>query len=108
MDKSKDDKIQAFKKEPIYFEECIFEKEQKFDQHLAHILIDKHQMKYPLQFMKLSLNVTFERYTDRNYIRETKKLHKVALPNLNEVVFAYIQRKRDSRVKAILEWLPRK
>ena len=60
----------------------ILIKEDKLDQDIANILLDKHDLKYPLQSHKLCLNISLRRYNNVSYVKEVRKLRKIALQNI--------------------------
>ncbi|CAI2377895.1 unnamed protein product [Moneuplotes crassus] len=92
--------------EAIISERHTLKKERAIEKSISLNLLEKHEMKYPMQFNRLCLNIAFDRNIDQNYAKEITKIGRIGLRNLAEVIFNYIQSKKSKVTKSLLLSIP--
>lgn len=86
----------------------ILRKEKVLNQDVGWQLLKKHDVMYQLQFQNLWLNLDFKKYSDSRYTREVRRLKKIGLENVSEVILNKIPSRRCRLVNDILGLLPKK
>lgn len=86
----------------------LLKKQRRKDKVVSINLLEKHEMKYPLQFNKLCINIAFDRSSGTNYAKEIRKIKKIGLRDVSEVVLNYLDARKSRMTSSFLDALPDK